>query len=70
MASHAFPCFDNETSIILIQLHESKSLIWNTKSLDNGNPSLREDAWRDISTKMKIPVKDILVKLITEFSVS
>ena len=59
----AFRCFFrgkmvNEKCLALIQLYKSKEVLWNSKSANYHNKSIRVDAWKDIGDEMKMPVQE------------
>ncbi|CAF4947320.1 unnamed protein product [Pieris macdunnoughi] len=56
---------DNEKCRILIQLYSAKEFLWNSKSTQYHNKSLRYDAWIEISKKMDIPIPDLKKKMTT-----
>lgn len=53
---------DNDNCRNLIQLYESKELLWNAKNGNNHNTYLREDALQEISDSICISVDDLLAK--------
>jgi hypothetical protein len=46
-----------------MQLYKSEEVLWNSKSANYHNKSIREDAWKDIGDEMKMPVQDLKRKL-------
>lgn len=44
-------------------MYSAKELLWNPKHANYHNKSLREDAWKDISGTMKIPVAELKKKM-------
>ncbi|PNF25136.1 hypothetical protein B7P43_G01993 [Cryptotermes secundus] len=50
---------ENKKCLTLIQLYKSKEVLWNSKSANYYNKSIREDAWKDIGDEMKMPVQDL-----------
>ncbi|CAK1592237.1 unnamed protein product [Parnassius mnemosyne] len=54
---------DKEDSIRLIQLYGSFKMLWDSKDPDHLNKSKREDSWRKISKKMKLPIPELKKKL-------
>lgn len=59
----AFRAMDNQSCRKLIQLYGIKELLWNSKSSFYHNKSLREDAWREISCDMGVPVPELKKKM-------
>ncbi|PZC80783.1 hypothetical protein B5X24_HaOG214007 [Helicoverpa armigera] len=57
------PIIDNQSCRKLIQLYGTKELLWNSKSSSYHNKSLREDAWREISSEMGVPVPELKRKM-------
>jgi hypothetical protein len=56
-----FRCFfrgkmENEKCVALIQLYKPKEVLWNSKSANYHNKSIRDYAWKDIRDEMKMPV--------------
>jgi hypothetical protein len=43
----------------LVQLYKSEEVLWNSKSANYRNRSIREGAWKDISDEMKMPLQDL-----------
>lgn len=56
---------DNEKCRVLIQLYGAKDFLWNSKSPLYHNKSVREDAWKEISSVMNIPVFELKKKMTT-----
>lgn len=54
---------DNQSCRKLIQLYGTKELLWNSKDSSYHNKSLREDAWREISSEMGLPVPELKKKM-------
>jgi hypothetical protein len=66
----AFRCFfrgkmENEECLALIQLYKSEEVLWNSKSANYHNKSIRENAWKDIGDEMKVSVQDLKKKMTT-----
>lgn len=57
------PIMDNQSSRKLIQLCGTKELLWNSKSSSYHNKSLREDACREVSSEMGVPVPELKKKM-------
>ncbi|XP_060844852.1 uncharacterized protein LOC132924505 [Rhopalosiphum padi] len=56
---------DNEKCRVLIQLYGAKDFLWNSKSPLYHNKSVREDAWKEISSVMNIPAVELKKKMTT-----
>ncbi|KAF9406810.1 hypothetical protein HW555_012949 [Spodoptera exigua] len=46
-----------------MSLYGTNKLLWNSKSASYHNKSLREDAWREISSEMGVPVPELKKKM-------
>jgi hypothetical protein len=46
---------ENVKCLAVIQIYKSKEILWNSKSANYHNRSIREDAWKDIGDEIKMP---------------
>lgn len=50
---------DNEKCILLIDLYKEQQLLWDPKQKLYHNNTLRQDAWKEISLMLEIPVNEL-----------
>ncbi|XP_060809362.1 transcription factor Adf-1-like [Amyelois transitella] len=55
----------NDTVLLLIELYESRDLLWDTSHRDYRNKIKKNDAWEDIAKALKLPRKEIEAKVHT-----
>lgn len=55
----------NDTVLLLIELYESRDLLWDTSHRDYRNKIKKNDAWEDIAKALKLPRKEIETKVHT-----
>nr|CAH7726786.1 unnamed protein product [Callosobruchus chinensis]CAH7755962.1 unnamed protein product [Callosobruchus chinensis] len=54
---------DNEKCILLIDLYKEHYLLWDPKHKHYHNNTLREDAWKEISLMLEVPVDKLKSKM-------
>jgi len=54
---------DQNQCIELIELYRDYEVLWNAKFKDYHNRNKKEDAWKDISAQMNIPVDILKAKM-------
>nr|XP_026496143.1 transcription factor Adf-1-like [Vanessa tameamea] len=55
----------NDTVLLLIELYESRDLLWDTSHRDYRNKIKKTDAWEDIAKALKLARKEIETKVHT-----
>ena len=46
-----------------IAIYQTKRLLWDTRDPEYHNRQKREDMWKEISTKLNIPAKELKAKM-------